>query len=167
MPSRYKNVIKNVIQTKPTNRDRARAKSLELLKEELLVRRESLRREIQGEKADFSTLCDRDMIGDIAELALNYTEDELDYQLAEVGSREWMQIERAIERINEGTYGVCEMCQCPIPIARLKALPFAERCVRCQQLAEDEASRENFNGWKTYDFVNSGTSSGTHVLEYD
>jgi DnaK suppressor protein len=43
---------------------------------------------------------------------------------------------RAEERIRDGTYGRCEVCGCPIPPARLRAMPEAVRCVPC---AEGEA----------------------------
>lgn len=39
-------------------------------------------------------------------------------------------IERAIGKIDEGTYGICEVCGQPIESARLKALPHALLCVR-------------------------------------
>jgi RNA polymerase-binding protein DksA len=38
---------------------------------------------------------------------------------------------RAIESIDEGTYGDCADCGKPIPVARLDALPYATRCVEC------------------------------------
>ena len=40
-------------------------------------------------------------------------------------------IEAALERIEEGTYGVCEECGVKIPKKRLNAVPFAVMCVRC------------------------------------
>lgn len=39
-------------------------------------------------------------------------------------------IERAIEKVDEGTYGICEVCGLPIEAARLKALPHALLCVK-------------------------------------
>lgn len=42
----------------------------------------------------------------------------------------------ALERIEQGTYGVCVDCGRPIGKERLIALPFAERCVRCQEESE-------------------------------
>ena len=44
----------------------------------------------------------------------------------------------AIEKLDNNTYGTCEHCTEDIPPIRLKALPFARLCVGCQ-LAEDEA----------------------------
>lgn len=46
------------------------------------------------------------------------------------------QIQRAVERIDSGTYGFCERCGKPIPKARLKAFPSATLDVACKQLEE-------------------------------
>lgn len=43
-----------------------------------------------------------------------------------------VQVERALERVREGAYGVCEGCGHRIPAARLKFQPSATRCVECQ-----------------------------------
>lgn len=40
-------------------------------------------------------------------------------------------IERALERIDSGTYGVCVVCGEPIALARQRAVPMAETCVTC------------------------------------
>jgi YteA family regulatory protein len=50
-------------------------------------------------------------------------------------------VHEAMERLEDGTYGICESCGLPIDIDRLRALPAATTCVRCQELAEDEAER--------------------------
>jgi DnaK suppressor protein len=42
------------------------------------------------------------------------------------------QVERALERLREGAYGVCEGCGHRIPEARLRYQPAATRCVECQ-----------------------------------
>ena len=46
------------------------------------------------------------------------------------------QMERAVERIDAGTYGFCERCGNPIPKARLKAFPAATLDVACKQREE-------------------------------
>jgi Prokaryotic dksA/traR C4-type zinc finger len=45
----------------------------------------------------------------------------------------------AFAKLADGTYGDCETCRRPIPIARLEAVPYARRCVACQEREE--------NGW--------------------
>lgn len=47
-------------------------------------------------------------------------------------------VQAALDRMDEGTYGVCEECGQPIPWERLEAVPEARRCVRCQALVEEE-----------------------------
>lgn len=42
------------------------------------------------------------------------------------------EIDRALEKLDAGTYGVCEKCGENIPKERLKALPYASLCVRCK-----------------------------------
>lgn len=47
------------------------------------------------------------------------------------------QVDAALARMDRGEYGVCERCGTEIDIARLRAIPHAELCIRCQQLVED------------------------------
>ena len=49
-------------------------------------------------------------------------------------------IEEALLRIDEGTYGTCEDCGEEISVGRLNAIPFALRCVECQEMQEITAS---------------------------
>jgi RNA polymerase-binding transcription factor DksA len=58
-------------------------------------------------------------------------------QLSRVGAHEQLlallaDIERAQEKVAEGTYGKCDECGAPIGEARLEALPWAVECVRCR-----------------------------------
>ncbi len=46
------------------------------------------------------------------------------------------QLGRAIQKAQEGTYGICDDCDDDIPEERLKAAPGATRCVVCQHLWE-------------------------------
>ena len=46
------------------------------------------------------------------------------------------QVERALERLDKGTYGHCESCGQPIPKPRLQAFPSATLCVKCKQREE-------------------------------
>ena len=61
---------------------------------------------------------------------------ELALSLASSRQDSIYEIEDAIRRIDEGEYGTCESCGCPIERLRLKALPFAKKCIPCQSAAE-------------------------------
>ncbi len=55
--------------------------------------------------------------------------------------RELSKIASALAKMENGTYGVCVNCEEEIPLARLRAHPFADRCIRCATAAEAEAIR--------------------------
>lgn len=50
------------------------------------------------------------------------------------------QVERALARMDKGTYGICDRCGQEIDFARLKAIPYASLCIRCQTQAEGPKS---------------------------
>ena len=52
------------------------------------------------------------------------------------------EIRSALDRIEEGSYGLCERCEEPIPAKRLDALPWARLCVTCQSAAEAEERQD-------------------------
>ncbi|MEN3203130.1 MAG: TraR/DksA C4-type zinc finger protein [Atribacterota bacterium] len=45
-------------------------------------------------------------------------------------------IEKALRRIEAGTYDTCEICRRKIPLERLRAIPYASLCVECQERQE-------------------------------
>ncbi len=53
-----------------------------------------------------------------------------------ITSRTLQGIESALRRLKSGKWGVCAECGSEIPAARLRAMPFAERCRECQELAD-------------------------------
>ena len=54
---------------------------------------------------------------------------------------ELSQVARALEQIKNDTYGICVSCSEGIPLARLKAHPFADRCIRCATAEESGGAR--------------------------
>jgi RNA polymerase-binding protein DksA len=63
---------------------------------------------------------------------------EQDFTLGLIESEEALarEVDQALVRIEQNSFGVCESCQTPIPLARLEILPFARHCVECQQKRE-------------------------------
>jgi len=57
---------------------------------------------------------------------------ERDLALSEQALAAVAEIDHALAKIDQGTYGKCEQCGQPIPKARLKALPYARLCVPCK-----------------------------------
>ena len=84
-----------------------------------------------------ATRCSEEL-GDEADTAREVSETELALSVAEIRSSEVAEIEDALRRIVDGTYGVCDMCGEPIPAARLRAAPSARLCLACQKKSEGE-----------------------------
>ncbi|GAA4898134.1 TraR/DksA family transcriptional regulator [Stackebrandtia albiflava] len=63
-------------------------------------------------------------------------EREQEISLANSVRERMIQVERALERLDDGDYGICEKCGTAIPAARLAAFPSATLCVNCKQLEE-------------------------------
>ena len=117
----------------------ARRDALLRLHKTLLSRRDHLRRKLARELADLRREAAAES-GDSADAAFEGGSDEMASQLAEFGARELTQIDRSLQRLKQGTYGQCEVCQAKIPVARLNALPYSTLCVKCQREYESDAS---------------------------
>ena len=100
-----------------------------------------------------------DPTGDAADVAFESGSDEMASQLAELDSRELTQIERALRRLEKGTYGVCESCSQKIPLGRLNALPYSTMCIECKREMEEypdwHPNRSDSNWEKVYDAARS------------
>src|SRR5262245_62193460 len=105
----------------------SRKDALLRLHKSLVAKRDELRRQLAHE-LDLANAADSGN-GDLFDAAMDGTQNEMHSQLAAFESRELQQIERAIKLIRKGRYGSCEVCGNAIPIARLKALPYATVCI--------------------------------------
>jgi len=136
----------------------ARRDALLRLHKSLLVRREDLRKKLADDLAFLRTFKTADSTGDSADVAFEAGSDEMTSQLAEFDSRELVQIDRALDRLKQGTYGVCECCASKIPVRRLNALPYSTLCIECQREMEKYPNwndREHGNWEKVYDTPSS------------
>jgi DnaK suppressor protein len=112
----------------------ARRDALLRLHKTLQTRSNALRRALAGELADLRNTGSEN--GDSADVAFDAGSEEISTQLAELEARELTQIDKALARITQGSYGLCEFCQAKIPVARLNALPYSTTCVDCQREME-------------------------------
>jgi len=107
------------------------------IKEMLLKMRSDLAQEI-SRRSKVTTEPGMQDIGDILDLVSEERTRELDILLTDREKRKLLQIDDALDKIDENTYGLCEECGTKIPRARLKVLPFAKYCVECQEKNERE-----------------------------
>jgi DnaK suppressor protein len=113
-----------------------RKRSLASLRDALLKRCDALRHDL-AEEMLLSDLSSASIPGDLADLAVDNANEEARFLLGAAEVRELFRIERALDRIDQGRYGVCEVCDQPISSARMRAVPYATRCLSCQREAEE------------------------------
>ncbi|MBE7414175.1 MAG: TraR/DksA family transcriptional regulator [Deltaproteobacteria bacterium] len=77
-------------------------------------------------------------IGDIYDIASNERERELALMLGDRDREKLSEIEDALERLRDNSYGVCEECGEPVAEERLRALPATRVCVECMSKMEKE-----------------------------
>lgn len=63
---------------------------------------------------------------------------EVDTRLTQLDEEELTRIERALERMADGSYGYCGECGCAIPFERLKVEPMTQHCVACKSAWEQK-----------------------------
>lgn len=115
------------------------ARKFEFFKRRLLEeRRKTLTGNVEEENEELDV--DKGGISDIADEASASNERRLLSSLSINDSQILSQIEAALEKIENGSYGKCEKCGKPIPQGRLEVLPYATHCVPCKE-AEESASR--------------------------
>ena len=108
---------------------------LEEKREKLLS---NMRREfaMQKERAESKAADDVDKATDA------YDED-LSFEIATASDQGLEEIQAALEKIEKGTYGECEICGKPISPARLRILPSATVCVACRDQEEQASHRDD------------------------
>jgi len=109
-------------------------------------RYQALRQRLQNQRDEILNMYKQDLRAgqesaddgteDIVDRANNAYNRELMFSLSDTERNTLLQIENALRRMDEGTYGRCSNCGQNIALPRLEALPWARFCVDCQELAE-------------------------------
>jgi DnaK suppressor protein len=111
----------------------------EALRKMLLERRQEVMKEINGligHRMSDEIQRRVDSAPDVGDQALLDTERVRDISIMELRNKMRQQIDEALAKLEEGTYGRCADCGAEITEKRLRAVPFARRCVTCQAKQE-------------------------------
>ena len=119
-------------------------KELEKIKALLLARQKELEETIAQLQAEGAK---NDQVQDQADQALSSAFETLKSSLHNNEYEEYKMIEKALEMVDAGTYGMCVDCQQVISEKRLQSYPNATRCLPCQETAEEEREK---NSTQTY-----------------
>jgi len=104
--------------------------NLEAVRADLLSRAEALTVRV-GKIGSHLRGIDREAPADWTDRAQFLENDQVLEALEGHDLAELLQIRTAVRRLRAGTYGTCEGCGGPIPVARLEVLPTTTLCVRC------------------------------------
>ena len=117
------------------------------LRQLLITERAKLAEEIKSIAHDIST-SPRDASGDLsaytihmADMAADTYERELSMNIVSSEQEILYQIDDALKRLDDGSFGVCQQCTQPITMSRLKAVPYASLCINCQRVKEQKNKR--------------------------
>lgn len=122
---------------KPAPRRAALSKrDVDAIRSQLLEQRTDVIESMRRNKVDEIT----PDTGDEADQAAASMDRDLRFELSDTERNTLDQIEGALRKIDKGTYGACEQCREPIEKLRLRALPFARYCIRCQAGSERAVS---------------------------
>jgi RNA polymerase-binding transcription factor len=134
----------------------SRAKFLAKMREQLLETRAKLLGEIDSEmRAEREGNKDEGM--DTYDLASEERDREINFILSDRERVKLQQIDDALARLDDGSYGICESCGLEIAEERLEALPFSRLCRDCQQdqEREDKSQRRFDDERNTYRKIGS------------
>lgn len=102
---------------------------LETKKEELKAQLDDMQREVREEGVGYSN--------HMADAGTEVFEQERDMGLARRLQTFYDDVRDALEKFEDGTYGICESCGVRIELARLEAAPEARYCLECQSRREN------------------------------
>lgn len=142
-----------------------RTDAMAKMRQVLIKRRDALRKALKGDLSLLNDLREQSS-GDVVDFALDSVQDEINSQLAEVESRELSNIEVALEKMRNGTYGQCEGCGEGIPLVRMQALPYASYCINCQTELE-KTGELGSRGGGLGRILDSGNDSYVNDMEVD
>lgn len=108
---------------------------LDSMKERLLEQRKTLLASLADQSEDMKGLVKTVESGDEADVAADAIDRTLLTALGTQDANRLQQIDNALDRINQNTYGRCLKCGKEIPQERLEVLPYALMCITC---ASDE-----------------------------
>ena len=104
-------------------------KQLVAMRQELLLRVSEIQKDLRNENNPIEK--------DFEEQAVQMENEEVLNALDAENRATLLKIDHALQRIDAGNYGICAMCDTPIPIERLRAMPYTELCVDCAAEAEE------------------------------
>lgn len=106
------------------------------IKEQLLEEKSKILADLKQKTDDFSEIAGTDNLTDFTDIASSMTDLQIIENIGSKSATRLNQIDSALLRIENGTYGRCISCKKEIPIERLRAIPYALMCIDCKSREE-------------------------------
>jgi DnaK suppressor protein len=74
--------------------------------------------------------------GHLAELASDASEKQVMFGQIQSQTGELLEVREALERLGNGSFGLCDTCNEAIPLERLQAIPYTRLCLSCKRAEE-------------------------------
>ncbi|RUM65117.1 MAG: RNA polymerase-binding protein DksA [Sulfurospirillum sp.] len=101
----------------------------------LTKRKEEIQKTVEDSEKEIQALKSADA-SDEADHATISADSEIERTISSKLMNELKEIDYAMFKISNKTYGICEMCEEPIGIARLQVKPQARYCIVCREIVE-------------------------------
>lgn len=115
------------------------SKDLQFFKDELLALKNSINKNVNSAEKEI-TLMRHQSPTDEGDYAVLLNDTAIDDTLISNQLQKLKEIDEALDKIANGNYGICDMCEEPISIARLKVKPYAKYCISCREINEKESN---------------------------
>ncbi|MGD9401724.1 MAG: TraR/DksA C4-type zinc finger protein [bacterium] len=130
-----KTAAKKVVKVRKEMSKAARER-MERLRTMLEERRTDILASIRKARED-SVEAHRRTFSEVGDLVSASLEKEMAFKYGEYGVNMLREIDSALEKLKEGSYGVCEECGKMIGVKRLEVVPFARLCIKCKSKEEE------------------------------
>jgi len=116
---------------------------LKRIKEELLKKKAEILENLENNKDE--DINEKSGVEDAADIVTSELNRETLYKLNQADRETLFLIDIALQKIENGTYGICEECGAPIGEKRLEAIPWVRLCIKCSENEETIKSIINKN----------------------
>lgn len=110
-------------------------------KDLLEERKAQIKKNIEDASIEMQSLTQSEVNDEIDHAAISI-DKTIEHAISSQQAKELLEIDYALKKIEDGTYGICEMCEEDIQLPRLKVKPQAKYCIVCRELIEKTPTRQ-------------------------
>ena len=102
---------------------------------------------VRSIRSQSSQLCVHDSESDLVDRMQSMSNRDQAVTLLDALTRTLAEIDIALAAVKDGSYGICLVCEEPIASKRLRTVPWASHCIRCQEALERRSTHAALSVW--------------------